>query len=137
MHEHWNNGNTKQYSRDLGLKNGIELVGVPSSLVVQIPASVANNTIEKTNVLNIFPNPVKDIATLNYTLTASASVHVELLTVDGKLVVKLKNIQQSAGLNTYLLNTANYKLTDGAYICKVIANDNNSNVFTSKMIIKK
>jgi hypothetical protein len=33
VHEHWNNASDKQYSRNLGYKNGIELVSIPDSLV--------------------------------------------------------------------------------------------------------
>jgi hypothetical protein len=33
VHEHWNNPDTKQYSRNLGLKTGIELLSCPDSLV--------------------------------------------------------------------------------------------------------
>jgi hypothetical protein len=32
-HEHWNNAEKKQYSRNLGLSTGIELVSIPDSLV--------------------------------------------------------------------------------------------------------
>jgi hypothetical protein len=33
VHEHWNNGNDKQYSRNLGTGKGIELVSIPENLV--------------------------------------------------------------------------------------------------------
>lgn len=33
VHEHWNNAQSKQYSRNLGLKKGIELVTIPDTLV--------------------------------------------------------------------------------------------------------
>ena len=33
IHEHWNNAEKKQYSRNLGDKDGIELVSIPDSLV--------------------------------------------------------------------------------------------------------
>jgi Domain of unknown function (DUF362) len=33
VHEHWNNARMKQYSRNLGLNKGIELVSVPDTLV--------------------------------------------------------------------------------------------------------
>lgn len=33
VHEHWNNAHSKQYSRNLGFKKGIELVSIPDSLV--------------------------------------------------------------------------------------------------------
>jgi hypothetical protein len=35
VHEHWNNAGAKQYSRNLGSKQGIELVTLPDSLVSQ------------------------------------------------------------------------------------------------------
>ena len=33
VHEHWNNAETKQYSRNLGYSSGIELVSIPDTLV--------------------------------------------------------------------------------------------------------
>lgn len=33
VHEHWNNADDKQYSRNLGTSNGIELVSIPETLV--------------------------------------------------------------------------------------------------------
>ena len=33
VHEHWNNAENKQYSRNLGKANGIELVSIPENLV--------------------------------------------------------------------------------------------------------
>lgn len=33
VHEHWNNAMSKQYSRNLGLNKGIELVSIPDTLV--------------------------------------------------------------------------------------------------------
>jgi hypothetical protein len=136
VHEHWNNMTDKQYSRDLGLNKGIELIGVPSSLVVDSnPLSVINNSTENGN-LNIYPNPVKDVATLNYSLTSNASVRIELISLNGQVVIS-KNTKQLAGHNTFLLNVSNYQLPEGSYICKVITNNKTSNVLTSKILIKR
>jgi hypothetical protein len=33
VHEHWNNAGKKQYSRNLGLPNGIELISIPETLL--------------------------------------------------------------------------------------------------------
>jgi hypothetical protein len=35
-HEHWNNAEKKQYSRNLGLKEGIELVSIPDTLIKNV-----------------------------------------------------------------------------------------------------
>ncbi len=36
VHEHWNNPDDKQYSRDLGTGKGIELVSIPADLVKEV-----------------------------------------------------------------------------------------------------
>jgi hypothetical protein len=33
VHEHWNNPDQKQYSRNLGSVRGIELISIPDTLV--------------------------------------------------------------------------------------------------------
>lgn len=135
VHEHWNNSIDKKYSRNLGLNEGIELIYKRSN--TPKPVSVACNSIEKVNGLSLFPNPVKDIAMLNYNLSENASVYLALYSMDGKLVVRTENSEQIEGVNSLHTDFGKYNLVDGAYICKVIANGKNSNVLTLKMILKK
>ena len=45
-HEHWNNPDLKQYSRNLGLNIGIELVSIPDTLVKKAGSS-RNQTLNK------------------------------------------------------------------------------------------
>lgn len=44
VHEHWNNPEKKQYSRNLGFSYGIELVSVPDTLVKNMVSSKKSNT---------------------------------------------------------------------------------------------
>ena len=134
VQEHWNNKTDKQYSRNLGLNSGIELISVPSSLVVT--TSINENSIQQTNSLSVFPNPVYNVATLKYALSSSANVHLEFYSLDGKQVISTQNLRQLAGVNTFSLNVKDYKLTTGTYICKVIASGSSLNTFTSKIIIR-
>lgn len=53
VHEHWNNAQKKQYSRNLGLNKGIELVAIPDTLlgkeqqpVMNMPGEKVSKTIE-------------------------------------------------------------------------------------------
>ena len=134
VQEHWNNKTDKQYSRNLGLGSGIELISVPSSLVAT--TSIKENLIEQSNSLSIFPNPVYNVATLKYSLSSSANVHLECYSLDGKQVLTTQNSRQLAGVNTYSLNVKDFKLTPGTYVCKVIASGSSLNTFTSKIIIR-
>lgn len=66
VHEHWNDAGNKQYSQNLGQNNGIELVGVPSSLAnsqsihvssVSLPLSITITGEHKLSV-SIYPEDV-------------------------------------------------------------------------------
>jgi hypothetical protein len=136
VHEHWNNSISKQYSRNLGTGNGIELVGVPSSLVGYSTA-ITETSLADARTLSISPNPVKDFARLKYSLKRSADVRIELISIDGRLVVQSGNIHQSEGTNVFLLDVSKYNLSEGTYFCRVIANGKSSEFFKSKITIKK
>jgi hypothetical protein len=133
VHEHWNNSTNKQYTRNLGTGNGIELFGVPSSLIT---TGVKDYLTDKTNTLSVYPNPVNNVTTLKYTLSSSANVHIELFSIDGKQIMSTENKRQSPGVNTYSLNVTNSNLTGGTYICKVIASGSTVNTFTSKISVR-
>ena len=55
VHEHWNNAENKQYSRNLGSGNGIELVSIPESLILPVNQPAQQNTTQTgtTNITNI------------------------------------------------------------------------------------
>ena len=134
VEEHWNNKTDKQYSRNLGLNNGIELISVPSSLV--ITTSIKENSLEQTNSMSVYPNPVLNVATFKYAISISANVHIEFYSLDGKQVIHTQNLSQLAGINTFSINVKDYKLTTGTYICKVIASGSSLNALTSKIVVR-
>ena len=49
-HEHWNNSDMKQYSRNLGKSQGIELISIPDTMVKTV-SSANNNDINKNPVI--------------------------------------------------------------------------------------
>lgn len=85
---------------------------------------------------NIFPNPVKDTATLPLTLVKDADVKVLLFDINGKEVGQLFSGRLSAGSQNIQLNLSSYNLQAGnyAYVLKV---SNTDGVFgESKMLTK-
>ena len=46
VHEHWNNPVDKQYSRNLGTGNGIELVSIPEDLVKSVKEKGTENELK-------------------------------------------------------------------------------------------
>lgn len=135
VHEHWNNVNDKQYSRNLGKSEGIELVGVPSSLVSHSSTSINSSAIATANSLKVYPNPVKDRVTLTYYLASNANVRLELVALDGRLIISKKNIQQQAGPNVIELNVSENQIPVGTYLCKVVVEGTSLKVFSSKILV--
>lgn len=135
VHEHWNNANDKQYSRNLGKNNGIELVGVPASLVVNLATSTANSFSIDENSLKIFPNPIKDLAVVNYQLNDNAIVQMQIVSLNGQVVYTSEKLQQQAGVNHIDLNISGNKLKTGSYLCKVIVEGPASHTLISRIAI--
>ena len=78
VHEHWNNATDKQYSLNLGIGNGIELISYKS-------ITATNPTLESQNSnYKLYPNPFTD----NIRIEASndKSLNLNIYTINGQLV---------------------------------------------------
>jgi hypothetical protein len=121
VYEHWNNSTDKEYSRNLGTGNGIELVKVVGHpLVVSSPQVISNSRL----TVNCYPNPVNDVVNIEYTLETAANVNIDLYSINGSLVASklIRNEEEGAHIASISLNERN--LADGQYICRVTANTN-------------
>ena len=98
---------------------------------------IQEHSIPNATKLTVSPNPVKNVATLKYSLLNNSSVQIKVYSIDGKLVINSGSIRQTAGFNTFSLNIAEHNLNAGAYICKVLVNGGASNVLTSKILVQK
>jgi hypothetical protein len=110
--EHWNNATDKQYSRNLGTGDGIELV-----YIYQAP-----NGLEKPDMvreLGIFPNPVTSSATVSFHLNYASDVSFEILSPAGKTIQVVSGMQLAAG--DYHFNWIPEGL-QGIYICNLSVN---------------
>jgi hypothetical protein len=86
--EHWNNPTSKQYSRNLGLDEGIQLISIPEGLVPTSTdhkfSSVASGGIE-----SIYPNPASEIVTIEYKVTEFSTIEIEVINIYGQKVKAL------------------------------------------------
>jgi len=122
VHEHWNNNTKKQYSKDLNPNGkGIDLVSVPSNLVLHENVTNAVSKTQYTSNLNLYPNPCNNEATLSYHLIENAQVNISLVSMDGKLIRHIKQLQLAAGTYTDKIDV-NY-LNKGIYICRIATNN--------------
>ena len=103
-------------------------------LVISKQKGGLNDAAENTSSINVFPNPTKDNAVLDYTLATSGNVTIEVTDIMGRTVLSYNEGNRHAGIN----NKANIeasKLANGTYFCTV--NVNGAKVSTSKMVVNR
>ncbi len=72
--------------------------------------------------LKLYPNPVKDVATIETSLDVASKVQVQVVTRDGKIVQAFDKGFLNAGLQQIYINTNG--LAKGSYIVNVIVGNN-------------
>ena len=78
-----------------------------------------NDIVEPTNMINnnIYPNPVNNIANIDFILQKNEKVKIDLLNIDGKLLKSIFHDYYSVGLNTVKFDCSN--LSSGSYYIKI------------------
>jgi len=74
--------------------------------------------------VNVYPNPVTEYASLDYTLAETANVQIALYDITGRQVSSMVYNEQSAGEHHQTLNIPELNLKKGIYI--LVINDGNS-----------
>ena len=81
---------------------------------------------------SVYPNPANEQATINFSLTSSAKVTVELVDYAGKVISSTDLGTVSAGSNQHVVNTA--ELAEGVYFYNLnVAGD----IITKKLVVSK
>jgi Domain of unknown function (DUF362)/FlgD Ig-like domain len=122
VHEHWNNDLDKDYSRNLGRSEGIELV---SNVILGIKGNNINAT---ESVFQNSPNPFNSFTNLQYKLNTASAINLTIYDINGKEITTLVNENQSAGVHKIQWNGLNSNgqfVPAGIYIGKILARYNN------------
>lgn len=137
VHEHWNNATDKQYSRNLGTGEGIELIAELSTSINETK-KIANNGILQ--LKQNFPNPFISSTSASYKLSSLANVKVSVFDSNGKTVRVL--IQENQNSGDHLLtwdgtdiNGSN--MQSGTYFIEVEAETKNQAIKQTIKLIKK
>ncbi len=104
VHEHWNNSTDKQYSRNLGTGDGIELVKLNSTVT-----SVRHENTPKEFILSQnYPNPFNPSTAITYQLALESYVTLRIYDVLGQEVTTLVQEKQSPGTHAVRFDGTNY-----------------------------
>lgn len=115
VHEHWNNANDKQYSRDLGIGAGIELIklhGVTSVSAPAVPEGPRGFRLDAN-----FPNPCKAGTRIVYEVPANLRVRLELFNMNGQRLAVLVDDFKAAGKHSVDFDAAG--LASGTYVYRL------------------
>ena len=88
VHEHWNNATDKQYTRNLGTGNGIDLVSSPRSLVKHLTTGISN--IQSGVSLSVYPNPATTSIQIRADFSGDSSVQLFIHDATGHLILHTK-----------------------------------------------
>ncbi len=109
VYEHWNNPISKQYTRNLNTGDGIELIKTFPGVGTAINSNIQNGI----STVNIYPNPVADIATISASGRWTGDVTFRVFDISGKLVYIHKSVKNGDTLNV-TMNLSG--LTKGIYV---------------------
>ncbi|NQT76952.1 MAG: DUF362 domain-containing protein [Bacteroidetes bacterium] len=107
VHEHWNNDIDKEYTRNLGIGDGIELV---KYLMTGIDDGQGYSNVEAM----AYPNPFIEQINIEYVLYSGAKVRLSIHDLNGKKLASFASDHSSAGKFSFEWNGSAYK--DGVYI---------------------
>ena len=127
VHEHWNNSTDRQYTRNLGTGEGIELVDVINDTThykASTPAfSPVSGRMQENFILGgNYPNPFRTSTTIRYTLPVEATVSVNIYNLNGQVVATLASNQHMPASSFELDWNGNDRYNQrnpGVYVCSM------------------
>ena len=137
VHEHWNNPTDKQYSRNLGTGEGIELIKILKYTPTVVEHS-NDNAPETFKLFANYPNPFNPSTTICYSLLASADIRLNIYNLKGEKVRTLIHQHQSAGIFEISWNGRNDKnvfVASGIYIYRMEINTGREIVSQSRQML--
>ena len=117
VHEHWNNSSDKQYTRNLGNGDGIELISDTLGVTETPPNAFSSLVLADKLSLKNFPKPATDQVFFEYTLSAPGHVLVEVFQLNGNKLAELKNEEEFTGSHQSTWNVSG--LSAGLYFFRI------------------
>ncbi len=144
VHEHWNNPVDKMYTKNfydasnMSKNIGIDLVSVPYNLVQHLNINDGTTNAFSKDALSVYPNPASDRLSFKYTLDSEASVRIEILDLNGRLIACVSDQHRDAGeiTESWDLSLSDRNIPNGMYLSRVIIkNDRGVSMLSRKINI--
>ena len=115
----YENGNKAIWN---GIQSAFSATGINEDIAIQ----------KVITTLNVYPNPVKDIATIQFNISEQQKVELKIIDLNGKIIAFLLNKELTA--NNYTINMDCAKLKSGLYLLVFTTNKGNT---TYRFIVEK
>lgn len=122
VHEHWNNATNKQYSRNLGKSEGIELIS--EEVVTAVDNAEQNSYADEFQIMQNYPNPFNPSTTITYSLPEQSKIDIIIYDVQGRVLRTFNRGVQSPGRQQIVWDGTNNRgnqLSSGIYLYRVKA----------------
>jgi hypothetical protein len=126
VHEHWNNDIDKQYTRDLGIGDGIELLRY-------LITGLEDDPLIECISVSVYPNPFTEKLSFKFQMASAAGVHLRIFTSDGKLVWSERRY---AGKGNNLVHWDAGGLPGGVYLYNICVEDNSNRQTLRGKVVK-
>jgi len=114
IHEHWNNSIDKQYSKELGIGDGIDFIKLNKTNITSVNDKNNDVILVKDFVLNQnYPNPFNSSTRIGFYVPKNGSIKIELFNSLGSKVMDIVNEFYSKGNHEIQLHLDN--LVSGIY----------------------
>jgi hypothetical protein len=114
VHEHWNNAVDRQYTRNLGTGEGIELYHVRLATGVEDAGPpLRPHAIMQQN----YPNPFTGVTTIPFTLGHRSHIEIIILDLSGRSIVKLASGEYPAGDHSVSWDASGFPA--GVFFCRL------------------
>jgi len=104
-HEHWNNAKDRQYTRNLGTGDGIELVKADE--FTDVKSGRVEKTLNNFSTLTNYPNPFNSSTRIRFSLLKAGKATLSVYNAAGQKVTELVNDMISKGQHEYAWNAQN------------------------------
>ncbi len=132
VHEHWNDGEHMQYSRNLGTGDGIELVTPASVTSIRQHVSVPVTAVLHQN----YPNPFNPSTTISFQIPAPGYVRLRVFDIQGREVEVLVDGRREPGAHTVLWNASAF--SSGIYLVHLTVRDEyRTSIGSMKMVLAR
>ena len=114
VHEHWNNPVDRQYTRNLGTGEGIELYSVWLATGVEDGASSVRPF---AGMQQNYPNPFTGVTTIPFTLDHPARIEIDIFDPTGRNLANLASGEYPAGDHSVSWDAGGFPA--GVYFCRL------------------